>query len=191
MPLVPLPVDFVAIRAAIVAVLATATGLPESQVIFEQPETFDAPRPAYPYVGVTVLQASMQMGPDFYLAKCDAPDAPTGLFSYTGTRQMDVTFDTYAKTHETAYNVAAIIQARLMQIPTRDMFRASGLVVNSVGGVSDVSELLNTFYEGRAQVDVSFGFVTAMDVDMGRMDTFEIASRVAPNPDETYTLEEP
>ena len=54
------------------------------------------------------------------------------------------------------------LQGFLDQVPTQAVLRKAGIAVWLLGAVADVSALLNTGYEGRAQMDVQFGIASNM-----------------------------
>lgn len=178
MPLLPLPIDYNLVRQTLVQAVAQGTGLDAGAVIMFEPEAVTAPRPPRPYMGLQITSASMKMGWDAQMPLTDAPGAPTSLFRYTGPRSMSVSFEAYGRSHEEAYGIMALWQGALDQPPTQDVLTLANLAVANVGAVADLSSLLNTAYEGRAQLDVSFGLTANAVVDLGRIDSVPVSGDV-------------
>ena len=176
-----LPLDFDSYRRAIVAAVALGTGLDPGQVIMLQPEAPNAPRPTVPYVGLRVLTVAVKTGFDAPVSVADDAGFPTGLVAYVGPREMNVSFECFGATHEQAYGVMAAWQASLDTPPVQQLLEASDLAVYTIGQVTDLSTLLLTAYEGRAQMDCSFGMTSRLTVDAGRIDTVDITGSVVQN----------
>ena len=178
MPLLPFAVDYNAIRRALVAAVAQGTGLDGGAVIMLEPEAETAPRPARPYMGIMVTTASVKEGFDAVIPQADAPGLPTGNFTYTGPRSMMVSFESFGRSHEEAYGVMANFQSALDQTPTLEVLGAANLAVYHIGAVADLSSLLNTAYEGRAQLDVTFGLTATSTVNLGYIGTVPVSGEV-------------
>lgn len=166
-----LPIDYNAIRRALVAAVSCGTGLDAGFVIMLQPETDTAPRPPRPYVGIMVTSASIKGGTDSVIPQPDDAGASQSLYLYTGPRTMSVSFEAFGRTHEEAYGVMGALQSAFDQPPVLDILSLAGLGVYNIGASTDMSSLLNTVYEGRAQMSVTFGMTANSLVDLGRMDT--------------------
>lgn len=171
-------VDFDAIRLAIIGAIVAGTGLPEGQIVMLEGETMGTPRPRVPYMGVLVTTASIKSGFDWFGPATDAPGTRTGAVRYQGTRTMTVSFEAFGATHEQAYALLATWQGALEQPPVQDALQSIGLAVRDIGAVNDMSALLNTAYEGRAQMDVAFGYTANSTVDLGLMDTVDVTQSV-------------
>jgi hypothetical protein len=82
---------------------------------------------------------------------------------------MTVSFNAYAGSHEDAYNLMALWQTGLDEENTQSLLRQAGIAVWLIGTVADLSELLNTAYEGRAQMDCTFGLAMNVTSDLGEI----------------------
>lgn len=173
-----LPIDFDAVRIALVRAVSVGTGLPESQVIMLEGEGLDAPRPKSPYFGILITTPSIKAGFDWMVPVPDEQGQPTGLFYYRGPRTMNVSFDCFARTHELAYGLMSAWQSALDQGPTLDALDFGGMSVADIGAVADLSALLNTSFEGRAHLDVSFGLMASVAVNVGQIATVPLTSQI-------------
>lgn len=164
---VTFPVQFDPIRIALVQVMERVTGL---TVIEHEPETQDAPRPKKPYMGYKMTTPSARVGgdDDHRIVPDDAGE-PTTKWNSGGQRRMTVSFHAYGRTHEEAYNYMALWQAALDQFTVQEQLRRAGVAVWIIGNVADLSALLNTGYEGRAQMDVQFGIASNLVEDLSEI----------------------
>ena len=176
----PSPLDYDAQRRALVSAVALGTGLPPGQVIIMEGETMGLPRPRAPYVGIQVMAASVKMGFDWCTPVVDAPGDPTGLHRFEGPRSLSVSFDSFGRTHEEAYGVMAAFQAALEYPPVADLLAGAGLAVWDIGAVGDISDELATTYEGRANLEVTFGANASTVIDLGRIDMVPVSGTVSP-----------
>ena len=167
-----LPIDYAAIRVAIIRAIQWSTGLDQNHVIMAEPEVPNSPRPTLPYMTVKITSPSIRYGDDVP----EPIDDPTGmsetLVSYGGPRKMVVSFNAYGTSHEQAYGLAALWQARLDQHPVRELLRRDGIAIWLIGEIRDLSLLLGTGFEGRAQMDVQCGLASNLSADLGAMEDF-------------------
>lgn len=173
------PIDYDAIRRTLVQAVAQACNLALGQVMMLEQEVPNAPRPNRPYMGLMVTSASVKAGFDSLIAVQDAPGSPTGLFTYVGPRSMAVSFESYGRSHEEAYSLMALWQARLDQAPTQQLLDAQNMAVYRIGAVQDLSQLLNAAWEGRAQMDVTFGLTSQSVADVGAIDSVNVSGLVS------------
>lgn len=166
MPITAPPIDFNAVRAGLVRAAVAALGLPASGVIVREPEVVNSPRPPLPYLSLKIMTAAMRYGDDVGTPIDD------NTWNYGGPRSMAVSFQAYGTTHEEALGLMATWQAALDQPPTLDALGRAGLAVWTVGAVADISILVNTGYEGRAQMDCVFGLASNTTI---RLDTIVAA----------------
>lgn len=167
-----LPIDYNGIRAALVQVCEKVTGL---TVIMEEPETQNVPRPKKPYMSMKITSPGLKRGDD---DKRYVPNSG-GVWTSGGQRNMKVDFNCYGTSHEEAYGYLALWQASLDLEDVQEQLRRSGIAVWSTGNVADLSQLLNTGYEGRAHMECSFGIVSNISSDLGRMDSVEVEGDIA------------
>ena len=152
MPLVAPPIDFNALRVAIVAAVAQVTGLTDNSIIMSEPEQPNAPRPPLPYV---TLKFSSPLVAPKGMPAWNVDDQ--GTYSQRTQRSFTVSFNTYGPSHEAAYTLMATIQAGFDMMPVQQGLSAAGIAVWTLGAILDLSVLLNTGYEGRAQMDITYG----------------------------------
>lgn len=173
-----LPIDYTALRIAMLAAMRTATGLDQNHVIMFEPEVAGSPRPSRPYMTLKIVTAGARYGDDVPTQQQDAQGNLSTVWNSGGPRMMACDFNAYAATHEDAYALAALWQASLDSVPTQESLRQAGIAVWLIGSVSDLSVLLNTGYEGRAHLDCRFGVASNLTVDLGSMDTFTVDGQV-------------
>lgn len=154
----PVPIDYDAIRKAIIREMEAIT---EMVVIEEEPETQDAPRPEVPYMSMKIIVPGAKFGDDSQVAhKTDDTHYSDTLVDIGGQRRMTVSFHAYGKSHEQAYGIMSLWQTSLDLKAVQEALRKAGIAVWTIGNVADNSQLLNTGYEGRAQMDCTFGIAS-------------------------------
>lgn len=168
------PMDYAAIRVAIIRAVRWSTGLDQNHVIMAEPEVPNSPRPTLPYITLKITSPSIRYGDDVPLPIDDPTGACETLVNYGGPRKMVASFNVYGSTHEQAYGLAALWQARLDQHPVRELLRRDGVAIWLIGEIRDLSILLGTGFEGRAQMDVQFGLASNLTADLGAMEEFPI-----------------
>lgn len=167
-----LPFDFKAFRVAIVREIQLVTGL---ICIREEPAVPNSPRPP--------------SGLPYFSFKVTTPAAPAGYAAqkYTGTgnvfnlgaqRVTSVSFHCYAEDQESAYNYMSVWHMHLNMPDTQERLRRSKIAVWTIGTVADLSQLLNTGYEGRAQLDAQFGIAFNLTQDLGAIETIEVEGTI-------------
>lgn len=182
------PLDFNLIRKTLINTVQYVSGL--QQVVVLQPESQDWPRPAKPYIGLHITTPAAKSGDD---SKQNVPDefgAPTTVWNSGGVRKMSVRFVAYGKTHEDAYNYLTAVQTGLDLEDVQEQLRRSGIAVWIIGNVADVSQLLNTGFEGRASMDCDFGVAANMQSDLGSMDSGTITGTVKTGTSDIPTTQE-
>lgn len=155
----PLAIDFDAIRVALVAAVRLGVGLDHNHVIMMESEVAGAPRPSLPYMALKVTTAAMRRGNDACSVQAISADG-SRYESYSGSRQMNVSFQSFGQSHEQAYGMMALWQASLELPEVQELLRRSDVSIWQVGNVVDLTQLVGTGYEGRAQMDVFFGVLS-------------------------------
>lgn len=168
-PLSTYSLDFNAIRIALVNAVKTATGL---ECILEEPVLQGAPRPALPYMSFKITTPAYKTGDD------DARVVSGTTYNVGGQRRMTVSFHSYAVEHEDAYNYMGLLQSSFETQSIQEVLRRAGVAVWVIGTVADLSQLLNTGYESRAQMDVTFGIAANITEDLGEIDTVEVTGTI-------------
>lgn len=177
---VTLAIDYNVIRAKFANLIHTVTGL---TAIMEEPEVQDAPRPPTPYFSFKFLIPGAKSGDD-----SAQYNSGTGKFNSGGVRKMTMEFNCYGNTdakmtpktysHEQAYNFMALWQTALDTEGVQGELRTIGVAVWTIGNVADLSQLLNTGYEGRSHLECTFGVAMNLESDLGQMASVEVQGNV-------------
>ena len=163
------PIDFNAIRIALVNEIKVVTGL---TCIVEEATYQNAPRPNLPYFGMKIITPSVKVGDDTkYNISGD-------IWGSGGQRKMVVSFDCYAMEQETAYNYMSLWQTALDLENIQFDLRKAGIAVWLMETVADLSLLLNTGYEGRAHMDVTFGIAMNLSSNLSEIDSVQVIGDV-------------
>ena len=160
------PIDYDGVRLALVAAVRQATGLGQNDVVMMEPEEPVAPRSEPPFCGIKITSVAIKTGWDVS-QYADLQGDQVGVFTYSGPRGIGATFDFFGLSHEQAYGLAVGFQAGLDQDLIWGQLESAGLAVWRVDQVVDLSALLSTGYEGRAQITVQFGTTAVSYVDVG------------------------
>ena len=161
--------DFSAIRIAIVREAQRITGV---TCMVAQPETPTAPRPPKPYLSLKFNQVGEKQGND--AANC----VSGALWNVGGQRGLTVDFNSYGRTHEEAYELMLTLQAHLEGEAAQANLRAAGIAIWRDGSIADLSELMQTGYEGRARLEVQFGFAVNFTEDRGLIEQVTVNGEV-------------
>lgn len=181
---VTFPYDLIEVRKTLVAEILRVT---ELTAIVENPQVQQAPRPALPYFSFNITSPGIKSGDD---SKQYAQTSPTTIdVTVGGVRKMMVSFHCYASTNEIAWQYMALWQSGLEQITTQENLRGVGIAVWLIGNVADFTSLLNTGYEGRAQMDVSFGIAANLTETIAPIDKVGLTGTI--NGDEQNQFDVP
>lgn len=169
---VTFPIDFVAIRKALADQMTATTAL---VAFLEEPETQNDPRPPLPYVGFKIITPAAKFGDD-----SKDYDSNTGLWNSGGVRMMTVGFDVYGNTQEEAYSYMCLLQASFdLEDVQENLREAVGIGICEIGGVADLSQLLNTGFEARAHLEVKFSVASNIQSDLGEIDSVTVQGTVS------------
>ena len=182
--------DYNQIRKAIAREIQKVTGLDNNHVVYLEAEAPNVPRPTNPYMGFKIISPGERFGDD---SKQNIIDPVTGLptnnWNSGGNRKMTISFNAYGTSHEEAYNYMSLWQAALDLENIQEDLRAFGIAVWVIGNVADLSALLNTGYEGRAQMDCSFGIAVNVQSNLGEIDSGAVEGTVNTNQNtQTFTV---
>lgn len=158
-----LPIDYVSITTTLVREIKRVSLI---ECIIDEPKVTNAPRPCpLPYFSFKLTSPGIKQGDDSksYTQKNDT----TLVVNTGGVRKMMVSFQCYATDEREAYEYMSLWQSCLDQLTTQENLRRAGIAVWVIGNVADLSQLLNTGYEGRAQMDVSFGIAANLEEEFG------------------------
>jgi len=164
------------------AVSQVPMGMP---VIFWEP---NAPRPTIPYITL-FLSNIVAVNQDW-----SAPDADiNGVIDMKGDRQFTLQIQGYGADPLT---VLENIRTSLQKQTVLDTLRANGIAFYSSLAINDITDLVDSQFERRAQLDVLMGIAQIYTDDPGYFDTMEI-QEVIENQievvvyDETITITSP
>lgn len=175
-----LPIDFDAVRKALVAAVRAATGLDQNHVVMAEPEVANAPRPGLPYIDMKVTGVK-RFGDDVK-DQIGAPDAQGNIIvNHGGPRGMTVEFVSFASSHEGAADLMVLWQAYLDTDLIQTLLRAAGIAVWLIGEVRDVSELLEAGYEGRSGMSTSFGLASNLTLTVQTIQQVTVTGQVDTN----------
>jgi hypothetical protein len=170
--------DFNQLRATFAREIVKVTGLSQNQVILEETEQINAPRPAKPYFGFKITTPGSRYGDDAKINVKDNMGNPTQIWNSGGPRKMSVDFNCYGNSHEEAYNLMCLWQSALDLEDIQSDLRIAGIAVWIIGTVADLSALLNTGYEGRAHLDCQFGLAFNIQSNLGEIDSGSVEGTV-------------
>lgn len=170
------PIDFNEVRKAFIAEIMKVTGLDGNHVVVLQQEVPNSPRPTRPYMGMQFTTPAAKSGDD------SKDYVSASKWNSGGVRKMSIQFDCYANSHEDAYNLMSLWQSSLDCWNVQEDLRRYGIAVWIIGNVADVSQLLNTGYEGRSQMDCTFGIAFNLEFDAGAEESVQVQGAVATNP---------
>ncbi len=169
------PLSYNAARKALVAVVKEYTGreciLADAKV--GQPED----RPPLPYFTVKFVTPGIIYGDDDRRYETLEGGLQTKV-STGGLRGVSTSFQCFAKEQEDAWDLMARLQSALQQLGPQGALRRAGIAVWRVGTVADLTQLLNTGYEGRAQMDVLFGMAANVEEKTSVVDKVELEGTV-------------
>lgn len=166
-----LSVDFNVIRKMIANEIQKVTNL---VAILEEPESTQAPRPRLPYFSFKLTTPAAKTGDDSSQLVANSYSGGKAQYSSGGVRRMSLSFHCYAEEHESAYNFMALWQSALELKGVQEDLRKVGIAVWIIGNVADLSQLLNTGYEARAQMDVQCGLAINLVETLGTVGTVNI-----------------
>ena len=170
-PSIKIPLDYNVLRKAFANEIAKVTGL---TAILEEPETTNSPRPTKPYMSFKISRPGDKSGDDSKQQIFDmttSPPTPTSVWNSGGVRKMTVEFNSYGRSHEEAYNYMALWQGSLDLSNIQADLRTVGIGVWIIGNVADLSQLMNTGYEGRAHMECTFGIAFNISSDLSYIET--------------------
>lgn len=175
-------VDYVAIRKAIALTVEEALGM--TCILDEQKGQLGIAenRPPLPYASFKILTPGTQVGDDdrrYIGDNATEEDAATELkFNIGGNRKMTVSFKVYDEIQECAYGHMATLQSALQGWKAQEKLRLAGIAIWTIGAVADLSQLLNTGYEARANMDVEFGIAANFEESVPLVDKIELEGTV-------------
>lgn len=170
--------DFNAARILFAREIQKVCALDQDRVILAEPEVQNEPRPAKPYFSFKFTTPAAKFGDDSKDPVLDSNGNATTMVNSGGVRRMSVSFDAYGESHEEAYNYMLAWQCALDREDIQEDLRRQGIAVWIIGAVADLSQLLNTGYEGRSHMDCTFGFAVNTQSDLGRIEEVPVQGTI-------------
>ena len=128
------------------------------------------PRPQRPYATFKIINGPVREGWD------DETMDENMQLEFSGTRILTVSINYYG---QYALQGLALLQSRLQFPSIRDILMGKNLVYVSDSGVRDISLLLETQTETRAQMDLTMRYLdVSVDVDTGAIESVEIEGKI-------------
>lgn len=167
--------NWATIQTALHAWIVAGTGLAVGRVVWANQAM---PQPQRPYVTLR-LMALAPVGHDGVHSTTNlaAPAGEEVTLTVEGRRHLTVGVQAYASAVTgagTAAELLAKAQTALSLPTVHAGLRAAGLAVLNEGGITDLSALLETKFEGRAAMDVRFHCVDEVAEKTGYIATVEI-----------------
>lgn len=144
------------------AVYDWASAQSEWETIFHDP---NAPRPALPYL-LLKIDSFVQIGED-----CISPPNNEGECTISGSREFTLSINAYG---DEGFAGLLLLRDSLQKPSVQMALNADGLVFVDHHGVKDLTTLLNTSFEQRAQMDVLFRVGNLIVDTVGYIETVEI-----------------
>lgn len=158
------------------------TGMP---VIFYQP---NAPRPNVPYVTLFIASVN-QVNQDWSSDEADV----NGEIDMHGDRQFTLQVQAYGGSDP--LTLLENMRTSLQKQTVLDILRAGGVVFYSSLAINDITNLVDSQFERRAQFDVSLGIGQVYSDNPGYFNTIEIEEIISDGVnivyDETITITAP
>lgn len=161
-----MPINFATVKDNLYtwAVSVAPVGMP---VIYWQP---NAPRPEVPYITL-FLSSVVSVGQDW-----SAPDADiNGVIDMKGDRQFTLSIQAYGNDPLT---VLENIRTSLQKQTVLDTLRANGIAFYQALTINDITELVDSQFERRAQLDVLFGIGQIYSDNPGYFDEIEVQETI-------------
>lgn len=118
-----------------------------------------APPPATPYVTLALVGGPIAIGHDAQrrVHLPDGEELADLRVDWLGAREMTLSVNVYGGD---ALAIASTLQSSLSLETVRDALAAAGMSVIRAGDIRDLTALLETTFESRAQMDVRLRFTT-------------------------------
>ena len=131
-------------------------------VIFEKE---NAPRPRTPYISINFITGPIKIGHDEI--RHDISDT----YNHVGQRELTASIKSYGTTY---LQEMTDLQASLNLRSVHDLFRSKDISFLRAEDISDISTEIETGFENRANLDVTFGLRTNLSEDIGFIESVEV-----------------
>lgn len=172
-----MPLDWTSIEDVLHAWLVRGTGLSAERVLWAEQLP---PRLTRPFATLKLGALTRTGGADELRESTDldAPDGEEIEFTAVGQRLLVVSCQAFTQDITGGAAARALLaraQAALALPSVTEAFAGAGLVVVNEGGINDLTALLDTQFEGRAQMDVTFALAGSVTERTGYIAEAEIA----------------
>lgn len=161
-------IDWTTTRAALHAWMVAGTGLPAGRVIWANQA---APRPQTPFAEINPRMSIRRLG----AYDEERPTATPGTIARVTHLRLGVSCHLYGAG---AMDLMERAREYLDTHAARALFEPAGLSVLDRGEVRDITKLLETQYEERAQLDLVIGLATTATEDVGFIQTVDLTTTV-------------
>jgi hypothetical protein len=168
-------IDWIATKAALFTWMIAGTGLSDTKVVWSNQ---NGPRPLVPFAEINPRLSTGRRG--MYPEERPDPVVP-GRIVRIDQKRLTVSCHLYGPGA-----IALLEQAQeyLDTYASRTAFGPSGLALLDRGTVQDMTKILESDYEERAQLDLIFGLAVSSTEDVGYIQTIA-ATVILTNPDGT------
>lgn len=159
------------------------------------------PRPnKFPYITVNLITSLQKIGSRDSL-EYDAPDEalpisetnPDDQWNIGGQRRFVISVNAYVdkkiRDFFDAQDLLIKLQDAVDDPNQRTILKAAGLSVFSVGDILPISELIETGWESRAQVDITMSIASNRKTRLGAIEKVEIQGTIDGQEDEEFLVE--
>lgn len=157
---------------------------PDIPVIIDRP---NVPRPELPYITIMVSSPITKVG-----SRDSREHVDDTTWNIGGQRRFTMSIRAYVspsgKGFFDAQDMMIQLQDSLEDDNRRSILTSAGLAVWFSSDILDVTELLETGYEPRAQLDVEFGIASNRETDFGAIETVQIEPTIDGNTEPEFEV---
>lgn len=160
-------VDLRIIQDTIYAWIASRKVVPNQKIILED-QNVDRPKP--PYVSYRFLTGPVKIG----TRDDQVYDSATDSFLISGPRTISMSIKSYGTEKVSALQLMTNLHGSLELNSVQQLFQSKNMAVHSLTNVLEISSVLETGIEDRAQMDIIFGVTSIQREDQGEISTVNI-----------------
>lgn len=153
-------VDINAIKDAVYDWVNSLNLVSPNNIVYEQ---LNADRPTTPYVSFKIISGPAKIG-----GRDNVAHITDTSFNIHGPRRATISIKTYGSE---SLQIATNINDSTELDSVRSILFGYNIAIWGTGGVSDISALLETGFEERAQMDMIFGLTSEQSDDKGAIET--------------------
>lgn len=133
----------------------------------------NGPRPTVDYVTIN-MTSLVQIGEDY----TPDPTDDTGIVGMVGDREMTIQLASYGGKNVDPFTVMENLRSSLQKQTVLDSLRVNGIIYANHFPINDISVLIDTLYERRAQMDVLFRIGQYYGDNLGDIDTINMTEEI-------------